>query len=434
MTRRLTAVGLVVLTLLMVGTVFWVLPRHGDPNSPVVGIITLPGDGRAIVLDTRTERVFVVSDPTPRTGKHPGDVSVFDARTGALVRTAPVGRGPSSVAVSERFGRVFVANAASGSVSILDARSGVPQHTTAVGLGPSAIAIDDRSRRVFVSALRSTGGLLEGTIQLLDAASGRPLRSVGVGGYPGIIGVDEQANRAFVVFLGDATRMLDATTGQVIGIVPVAGAGCPLGVGVSARTTHVFIPTRRGVAVVDARSGAVLRITPIPMAAGYILHCTGPISMAPIAIAVRSARVFVGDVVPFARDRLTMLDARNGRLLRTIALRVSALALAIDERRGRAVVGLGAPGGVDILDVATGSSLGHIDVGGVPVAVVVDGKTGRAFVLVGQGSLPLSDPWAWIPSWAPSWLPFLPHHERRVRRLPSHVTVLDITRDGTGSR
>lgn len=419
------AVGLVVLTLLTVGTVVWVLFRHSNPNSPVVGIITLLGDGRAIALDTRTGRVFVANDPTPRTGKRRGYVSVFDARTGALLRTVTVGRGPSSVVVSERFGRVFVVNAASGSVSVLDARSGLPLRTIAVGLGPSAIAIDDRSHRVFVSALRSNGGLLGGMIQLLDAASGRPLRSVGVGDYPGIIGVDEQTNRAFVVFPGDATRMLDATSGQVISIIPVAGVGCPLGAGVSARTTHIFIPTRIGVAVVDTRSGTVLRTTPIPLAAGYTIHCTGPIPTGPIVIGVRSARVFMGDFVPFARDRLTMLDARSGRVLRTIALGAPALALAIDERRGRAVVALGAPGGVDIRDVANGRRLGHIDVGGVPMAVVVDGKTGRAFVLVGQGSIPLPDPWAWIPS----WLPFLPHHERRVRRLPSHVTVLDIARD-----
>ncbi len=47
---RIIALGLVAVALLTVGTVVWVLPRHGDSNGPVVGLITFPGDGRAIAL------------------------------------------------------------------------------------------------------------------------------------------------------------------------------------------------------------------------------------------------------------------------------------------------------------------------------------------------------------------------------------------------
>ena len=48
-------------------------------------------------------------------------VAVLDTRTGALLRSIRVGRCASAVAVDQKTGRVFVANAADGTISVLDA-------------------------------------------------------------------------------------------------------------------------------------------------------------------------------------------------------------------------------------------------------------------------------------------------------------------------
>ncbi len=78
-----------------------------------------PGEYRyaaaALAVDERTGRFFV-SLGTDRT------VRVLDARTGRLVQTVSVGRGPQALAVDERLARVFVANLGDGTVSIVDER------------------------------------------------------------------------------------------------------------------------------------------------------------------------------------------------------------------------------------------------------------------------------------------------------------------------
>jgi DNA-binding beta-propeller fold protein YncE len=92
-----------------------------------------------------------------------------------------------------------------------------------------------------------------------------------------------------------------------------------------------------------------------------------------------------------------MLDARTGALLHTIPVGGAPLALAVDERTGRAIV-LGTNGGVraflnrsglssefapdtlSVLDTRTGAILRTIRVGGDLRAVVVDARTHHAFV------------------------------------------------------
>jgi len=78
-----------------------------------------PGEYRyaaaALAVDERTGRFFV-SLGTDRT------VRVLDARTGRLVQTVSVGRGPQALAVDEPLARVFVANLGDGTVSIFDER------------------------------------------------------------------------------------------------------------------------------------------------------------------------------------------------------------------------------------------------------------------------------------------------------------------------
>jgi YVTN family beta-propeller protein len=55
-----------------------------------------------------------------------------------------------AVAVDERTGAVFVANAGSDSVSVLDATSGAVRRTITVGTYPIAVAVGAGTGRVFV--------------------------------------------------------------------------------------------------------------------------------------------------------------------------------------------------------------------------------------------------------------------------------------------
>jgi len=66
-----------------------------------------------------------------------------------LLRTVSVGGGPTAVAVAERSGHIFVGNSNADTVSMLDARTGPVLRTARMEHSPPrAVAVDDRTGRV----------------------------------------------------------------------------------------------------------------------------------------------------------------------------------------------------------------------------------------------------------------------------------------------
>jgi len=47
--------------------------------------------------------------------------------------------------------------------------------------------------------------------------------------------------------------------------------------------------------------------------------------------------------------------------------------------------------------------------------MAVDERTGHVFVLNGPRTVPVPDPWAWLPAWLRRRLPFLPPAGRQNR-------------------
>ena len=105
-----------------------------------------------------------------------------------------------------------------------------------------------------------------------------------------------------------------------------------------------------------------------------------------VAVDTRAGRVFV---VNNGDDTITMLDARAGQALRVISFSGAPTALAVDERRGHLLVGVGSltPGGHDTvatLDSRTGALLYSTTVGARPDAIALDQRAGRAYVATFQ--------------------------------------------------
>jgi YVTN family beta-propeller protein len=92
--------------------------RTGD----VLGNLPLDAPPVAVAVDARTERVFLATTGPRRSGRagDPGSVSVLDARTGAVRRTITLGRSPRAIALDTRTGRAFVVTGGSNIVAILD--------------------------------------------------------------------------------------------------------------------------------------------------------------------------------------------------------------------------------------------------------------------------------------------------------------------------
>ena len=92
--------------------------RTGD----VLGNLPLDAPPVAVAVDARTERTFLVTAGPPRSSRatDPGTVSVLDARTGTVRRTITLGRSPRAIALDSRTGRAFVVTGGSNTVTILD--------------------------------------------------------------------------------------------------------------------------------------------------------------------------------------------------------------------------------------------------------------------------------------------------------------------------
>jgi YVTN family beta-propeller protein len=242
-------------------------------------------------------------------------------------------------AVDERVGRAFVVSYGSdsrtGFLNMLDARSGAIVRSVTMGLLPHGLALDERTGRVFVAGEDSSG---LGDVSVLDVMSGRVLHTVTVGQAPGPIAVDQCTGRAFVINQNsDSVSVLDARSGA---LVHTTNIGKDLfALAVDEQTGRVFVASgstfgvNGSVSILDAASGRLVRSVTV--------------GMLPAAVAVdaRSGRVFVANkgpldsnLVPLSNGTVTVLDARSGAVLRTVAVGTYPTAIAVDQRAGRAFV------------------------------------------------------------------------------------------------
>ena len=248
-------------------------------------------------------------------------------------------------------------------------------NTVTVGLDAGAVAVDTRTGRVLV-ANRS-----DGTISFLDARTGALLRTVTVGKVPFALAVDAATGRAFVLDdAGNAVDVLNTVTGAVVRVV---SCGEVHDVAIDQRVGHVFVvgllaDGASGVYMLDARDGKVLRTT-----------LTGMDSWA-VAVDEQSGRAFVTNR---SDNSVSVLNTTSGALIGTVAVGMRPAGLAVDARINRVFVAdmgdnttpRGVGSGLTILDARTGRVLNTVPLSRDPDTVAVDERTNRVFVLHGLG-------------------------------------------------
>ncbi len=122
-------------------------------SGTLIRTITVDQSASAPIVSERTRRAFVVN-PESR------NVSVLDASTGAVLQTIPVDQHPGSLAIDERRGRIFVTSAGTtdqsghpigrGRLDVLDARTGAVLRTLPIGINPGLMVVDERTGHVLV--------------------------------------------------------------------------------------------------------------------------------------------------------------------------------------------------------------------------------------------------------------------------------------------
>lgn len=408
------------LTLLCMATAGSAAVAHIAPGDPAMRTVPVGNDPLAIGVDGRTGRVFVANYDG-------GTVSMLDARSGVLVRTVKLGHYPTVVAVDEADARVFTLNDAipaspesnmsgGSTLSVLDARSGALIRSVPIGPNTGSLAVDRRTGHLF---LANTG---DDTMRLLDARSGLPLRTVALsGGVPQALAVDTQTGRAFVGSTGGqgSVDVLDTRTGQTMRTLQLGRSvrmvlAAP-GVG------RVLVAGDGLMRLLDARSGALLHTLKAPLvpllvdepnqrvlawsAAGLrLLDARSGAPRGPLAIDGRSlAPVWPEDVA---------LDTSTGRIV---------VAAQFDDARGPA-------GRLFVLDGRSGRVVRTLPLDTAPSAVAVDARTHHAFVIT-QNPTDMQTATDWVPwltalgrRWAP-WLP-LPWAQQPAPHGSMHILDL----------
>jgi len=321
----------------------------------------------------------VLGDTTPTFS---GQVRVLASSSGALQDRRPTDQVPSAVEIDARTGRAFILTYPPDGIGprhilVIATRSGALVHTVAFPEPLNAVVAVTTTNRVLVA---------EGqTIRLLDSRTGALLPPIVLAcrRIPQGLAVAPLFRRVFVDCGDGSLTTLDAATGAVLRGSRLGGA---LTMVVHERTGHILVVGR------DVNTGRPLVVSTLDAATGRILHrrylrrmpCGG-------AIDARAEHVFAID-----GNTIDMIDARTGRIERSVRVSIHPWSLAESTELGRVYVLTGAyfdadsdpneAGTVSTLDVHTGTIVRSVTLGKAafepsPSAIAVDPATTRVWVL-----------------------------------------------------
>jgi len=253
---------------------------------------------------------------------------------------------------------------------------------------PGVLALDQRRGRVVVVSSTTTTRATVLSVAAYNDVTGAIIRARRIVTRPVApvspssifnddvaVALDEGTGRIFVLhapsIAGRATPgrvdVLDEYTLGLVRAVPVGGVARPPVV--AERTARVFVASQRSgaVSVLDARDGRLLRT--VSVARGPL----GP-TAAPVVDDATGRVFFAADT---ARDNLIVLDARSGSVLRRLTIGAFPQAIALDRGNGRVLVASG--GSVAVLDARDGRLLRTAPLIGTPRTLLVDASAHHAF-------------------------------------------------------
>lgn len=396
--RRWLALALV---LVLIGSASIMRDRTSPMPTPILSTVAshVPIDKASwLVVDQRTHRAFL-------TGDMANVVTVIDTRSGALMHMGHVAA-PDGLAIDERTGRVFVTDGAFGTVHMLDATTGAELRIVTVSHGANAVAVDEQTGHVFVS---NEG---DHSLSMLDARTGTLLRTLMVPPSSNVapLLIDPRTHRGFTFdFVAERVGVFDTQTGALIHTATFTGGiGDPA---LDVPLDRFFISGNTQIYVLDARTGTSLPSTLVGRGAHSIM-----------AVNERTGDLLLDDGLGGT------YNVRRGIILRGRGAGLTPWSIAIDPRINRAFVvsDYDAVGdvGLVVLDARTGHMRRTIALGPDLQAVAVDEGIRRVIVVSAGGSVPVADPWAWVPDPLRHLLPPQP----KTRTVPPSVIVLDETR------
>jgi YVTN family beta-propeller protein len=282
----IAAGALVVIALVAVGTV--ALTRK--PTSPPPPALPVPtvftARPLALPLNNPTNlavspdglRIYITNHGSPQ---NPGStLSVIDTLTDTVVGNLPSGPFPADVTLSPDGHRAYVLgdtpDGAPGSVTAVDVDRGVLLGTVLVGQSPGGAAITPDGRTLYVPNFGAYRADTPGnTVSVLDTATMTVKATIAVGPEPIRAAVEPDGRTAYVASYGQQTRagntvsVIDTATNLVTNIVTVGYTPSDLASSPDGRTVYVAdtgstTAIRGDVTVIDTASKGTQPLPPVP--------------------------------------------------------------------------------------------------------------------------------------------------------------------------
>jgi len=305
-------------------------------------------------------------------------------------------------------------------MTIIDEETGQVLRSINLSEPSSHVAVDPSREHLVVASSSYYYGVAparRSTITIVDEHDGRTVHTLSLGGV-----------------VSDAP-LIDGSSGHAFLLLATWPAGA----------SATSLPTISRLLVLDTASGRLLHNISLGSAFSHmfldertrrlIITTISPArTMTPFPTSIGVTTLVPGDV-----GALEVFDVRTATLVHRVPFRAIPVAVAIDARTARIYVANAGPlgpigqfmaaGMVSILDERTYAPLTTATVGANPIAIRVDERTGRVFVL-NNGSLGVSitppDPWSWLPGGVRRLLPFL--EPPRPHIVPASISVLDASR------
>ncbi len=352
-------------------------------TAPTIALhrITTQESAAVFAIDGQAGRIAVLE---------PFSVDLLDSTTGRrLWRSATSDFTQQlGVGVDDVDGRVFVSDAGTtngkigtpGGLTMLDERTGKVLGGDNVGELPYVITVDTVTHRVFVVGGRGP------TVSVVDARTGHvvAMSPLDPQNYDIIRSLTVDPTGRWVYMSGDARiTVLDGVTGDVkmqfASSAPpgeAASTGTPV---LDALTGHLFVP-----AFLSDRHNVVTNVvTMFDLHHGTRLRAvTLPFYASALALDSRTDRVFAGGDNGFA-----ILDGRTGRLLKIVPLKGTVVGLTTDGATGLVFVGSEpqpntGPAHLSVVSACSGLVLHTMPLGGALTALSIDAHSGHLVLSV----------------------------------------------------
>jgi YVTN family beta-propeller protein len=376
-------------------------------TNRVVGSIALGSRPTSVAVNPTTNTIYVASYDS-------STVSVIDGTTNSVMGSIAMdGSSPSDVAVNPNTNTIYVAESDSNTVSVINGTTNSVMGSIAMdGSSPSDVAVNPTTNTIYVASYDSN------ITSVMDGTTNSVMGSIAVGSRPTSIAVNPTTNTIYVtnydsstVSVIDGTTINGTTTNSVMGSIAMDGS--PSDVAVNPTTNTIYVASHDS-STVSVMGGTTINGT---ITTGTTISgSTNGLEPEEIALESVSDDVAVNPntntiyVSSYEFDPRTSLpengtvsvvNGATNRVVGSIALSSRPTSVAVNPTSNTIYVSshdsdphtfLPENGTVSVINGATNSIVGRIDVDGAPNDVAIHPTTNTIYV-----SSYYSDPHTFLP-------------------------------------